>query len=1169
MENATQTPPLTASLTATQPATQQKIGQVPHGYDAWLLADFLKTHPHPALFICKDAPRMEQIKKALAFFNPDIETLDFPAWDCLPYDRVSPNATISARRMRTLCHLQSRGLQSPDHETPPSLNLTVVLTTVAGIAQKVIPRKDIASVGLSLRTGQRVDTEALYAYFARAGFVKTPTVIEAGDYAIRGGLIDIYTAGELGPVRLDFFGDMLEGIYRFDATSQRRLGAVNAIDLVPASEIIMDAQAIERFRQQYRRDFGAASRDDPLYEAISAGQKYQGVENWVGYFYESMETLFDYLPTAQVFFDDGAQSALDERWQVIDRQYQARLDATRHKTLGGIYHPAPPERLYMDRAGVESALLAGGHNKITLSLSAVDKNADNKNAAATIGRNFMPERQNKDASLFDALSAHIAEKRKNGRVIIASFSKGARDRMENLLQDHDVMGATPIDVFTDLPNKIGTLAQVVWPLEHGFETDDLTIISEQDILGERVLRKKPRKSARDMLNEATSLSAGDLVVHIDHGIGRFKSLETITAAGITRDYLLLEYAKASRLYLPVENIDLLSRYGHDRADLDALGGAAWQSKKAKLKQRIRDMAHRLIALAAQRALRKGVAFQPSESWGQFCTDFPYTETPDQLRVIDEVLDDLGSGRPMDRLICGDVGFGKTEIALRAAFITASAGAQVALIAPTTLLARQHYYSFSERFAKTGLRVAQLSRLVSAADAKLVREGVKNGTIDIVIGTHALLSKDVGFANLGLLVIDEEQKFGVAHKEKLKLLRADVHVLTLSATPIPRSLQMSLAGLRDLSIISTPPNDRLSIRTYQSEFDSVMVRQALLREHYRGGQSFYVVPRISDLPEIQAFLDENLPEVSYITAHGQMPAGELDQRMNDFYEGRYGILLATSIVENGLDIPRANTLIVHRADSFGLAQLYQIRGRVGRSKIRAYAYLTTKAGKILTTTAGKRLRILASLTELGAGFLLASQDLDLRGAGNLLGEEQSGHIREVGYELYQDMLEEEIARLKTSAGDVTAGKVSPIISLNVPVLIPQDYVADLDVRMGLYRRLSDFETRAELDDFAAELIDRFGELPDEVGILLQVVRIKALCRRAGIARFDGGEKGASVQFHNNRFANPTGLAEYIEKGRGTVKVQDNKVIVRRDWDNQERKLKGALIIARDLAGLVGD
>lgn len=466
--------------------------------------------------------------------------------------------------------------------------------------------------------------------------------------------------------------------------------------------------------------------------------------------------------------------------------------------------------------------------------------------------------------------------------------------------------------------------------------------------------------------------------------------------------------------------------------------------------------------------------------------------------------------------------------------------------------------------RRGLRVAHLSRLVSAGDARAARAGIKDGSIDVIVGTHALLAKDIGFANLGMLVIDEEQKFGVAHKEKLKSLRANVHVLTLSATPIPRSLQLSLTGLRDLSIIATPPVDRLSIRTYQSEFDPVMLRQALLREHYRDGQSFYVVPRISDLPAIEDFLREQVPEVAFVVAHGQMSPSELDKRMNDFYEGRYGVLLATSIIENGLDIPRANTLIVHRAEQFGLAQLYQIRGRVGRSKTRAYAYLTTRTGKILTATATKRLRILASLTELGAGFMLASQDMDLRGAGNLLGEEQSGHIREVGYELYQDMLESEIARLKTS-GEEDEAAVSPVINLNVPVLIPQSYIADLDVRMGLYRRLAGFETRAELDDFADELRDRFGELPAEVDILLQIVRIKGWARRAGIARLDGGERGASVQFHNNRFP-PAALAEYIDKGRGTVKLRDNKVIIRRDWADQERKLKGALIIARDLAGL---
>ncbi|MGA1613183.1 MAG: transcription-repair coupling factor, partial [Lutimaribacter sp.] len=709
----------------------------------------------------------------------------------------------------------------------------------------------------------------------------------------------------------------------------------------------------------------------------------------------------------------------------------------------------------------------------------------------------------------------------------------------------------------------------VWALEQGYETAAMTVISEQDVLGDRLIRApKKRRKADNFLTEAQSLAAGDLVVHVDHGVGRFLGLEVVTAAGAAHECLLLEYAEGAKLYLPVENIELLSRFGHEEGLLDRLGGGAWQAKKARLKERIREMAERLIRVAAERELRSAPMLEPAHhAWEAFSARFPYQETDDQLRAIEDVLADLSSGRPMDRLICGDVGFGKTEVAMRAAFVAAMAGLQVAVIAPTTLLARQHFKSFAERFRSFPLEVRALSRFVSTKEANATREGMARGTVDVVVGTHALLAKGVSFKNLGLLIIDEEQHFGVAHKERLKQLRSDVHVLTLTATPIPRTLQLSLSGVRDLSIIGTPPVDRLAIRTYVSEFDAVTIREALLREHYRGGQSFYVVPRITDLPEIETFLREQVPEVSYVVAHGQMAAGELDDRMNAFYDGKFDVLLATTIVESGLDIPTANTMIVHRSDMFGLSQLYQIRGRVGRSKTRAYAYLTTKPRAKLTPAAEKRLRVLGSLDTLGAGFALASQDLDIRGAGNLLGEEQSGQMRDVGYELYQQMLEEAIAKIRTGeleglsdAGDAWA----PQLNLGVPVLIPEDFVPDLDVRLGLYRRLSNLHSKVELEGFAAELIDRFGKLPKEVNTLLLVVRIKDMCKRAGISKLDAGPKGATLQFHNDSFASPQGLVEFIQAQNGLAKVKDNKIVVRRDWKSDADKIKGAFAIARDLA-----
>jgi len=832
-----------------------------------------------------------------------------------------------------------------------------------------------------------------------------------------------------------------------------------------------------------------------------------------------------------------------------------------------VYKPAPPETLYLDPDGWEA--VTKGMRRLQFSALPRATGPGVIDAGGRVGRNFLPERQQESVSLFGALADHIRAKLEEGPVLIASYSDGARERLTGLIEDEDLAEAIPV---TDY-GRIGRrgLHLVVWALEHGFEAPEgdgrLTVISEQDVLGDRLIRQTKRKrKAENFLTETQSLTPGDLVVHVDHGIGRYLGLEVVSAAGAAHECLVLEYAEGAKLYLPVENIELLSQYGHEEGLLDKLGGGAWQAKKARLKERIREMAERLIRVAAERELRTAPAMTPPEGmWDQFLSRFPYQETEDQLQAIEDVTEDLESGRPMDRLICGDVGFGKTEVAIRAAFLAAMSGVQVAVIAPTTLLARQHYQSFADRFRGFPVNVRALSRFVGSNEAAATRDAMAKGTADIVVGTHALLAKSVKFQNLGLLIIDEEQHFGVQHKERLKQLRTDIHVMTLTATPIPRTLQLSLSGVRELSVIGTPPVDRLSIRTYVSEFDTVTLREALLREHYRGGQSFFVVPRVADLPEIQAFLRDEVPEVSVVTAHGQMAAGELDDRMNAFYDGKYDVLLATTIVESGLDIPTANTMIVHRADMFGLSQLYQIRGRVGRSKTRAYAYLTYRPRQRLTPQAEKRLRVLGSIDTLGAGFALASQDLDIRGAGNLLGEEQSGQMREVGYELYQSMLEEQIAKIRS--GETTLvedGQWAPQINLGVPVLIPEDYVPDLDVRLGLYRRLSGLQTKVELEGFAAELIDRFGALPKEVNTLMLVVRIKAMCKRAGISHLDGGPKGATIRFHNDKFASPDGLVQFIKDQNGLAKVKDNKIVVRRDWRRDSDKIKGAFAIAQDLA-----
>ncbi|WP_417733366.1 transcription-repair coupling factor [Roseovarius sp.] len=1136
-------------------ATHITVGGAPEGFDAGLVLKEVEKTGAPVLHVARDDKRMAAMAAALRFFAPDMPVVSFPGWDCLPYDRVSPNADISATRMATLAGLV--------HGMPKRF---VLLTTLNAATQRVPAREVLRDAAFAARVGERVDEAALRGFLVRMGFTQAPTVTEPGDYALRGGIIDIFPPGEGGPVRLDLFGDILDGARRFDPASQRTTEKLDLVELAPVSEVILDEAAIRRFRQNYRIEFGAAGTDDPLYEAVSAGRKHAGVEHWLPFFHDRLETLFDYMPEATITLDDQVTPSRLARWDSIADQFETRHLALQQKTRGDtIYKPVPPGLLYLDDAAWGAA--TGARRVMQLVPLPQATGPGVIDAGGRIGRNFSPERQLENINLFSALKDHVEAKLASGPVLVASYSEGARERLEGLLEDEGLIGAVTVSDARRIGKRGLHLA--VWPLEHGFESPELTVIAEQDVLGERLIRSAGRRrKAENFLTEAQSLSAGDLVVHVDHGIGRYLGLEVITAAGAAHECLVLEYAEAARLYLPVENIELLSKYGHDEGLLDRLGGGAWQAKKARLKERIREMAERLIRVAAERALRRAPAITPEHhAWEAFAARFPYQETDDQLSAIEDVMSDLDSGRPMDRLICGDVGFGKTEVAMRAAFVAAMSGLQVAVIAPTTLLARQHYQEFAKRFRGFPVTVRPLSRFVSNAEAARTREAMAKGEADIVVGTHALLAKGIRFKNLGLLIIDEEQRFGVTHKERLKQLRSDVHVLTLTATPIPRTLQLSLSGVRDLSIIGTPPVDRLSIRTYISEFDSVTLREALLREHYRGGQSFYVVPRISDLPEIEGFLKTQVPEVSYVIAHGQMAAGELDDRMNAFYDGKYDVLLATTIVESGLDIPTANTMIIHRADMFGLSQLYQIRGRVGRSKTRAYAYLTTKPRTPLTPGAEKRLRVLGSLDTLGAGFTLASQDLDIRGAGNLLGEEQSGQMRDVGYELYQSMLEEAIAKIRSGQMEGLSeadDQWAPQINLGVPVLIPEAYVPDLDVRLGLYRRLSGLETKVELEGFAAELIDRFGKLPREVNMLMLVVRIKAMCKRAGIAKLDGGPKGATIQFHNDKFASPQGLVEFISDQRGLAKVRDNKIVVRRDWKGETDRIKGAFAIARDLA-----
>jgi transcription-repair coupling factor (superfamily II helicase) len=1138
----------------------------PEGFDALVVADIARARKGVVVFVARDGARATAFEGGLAFFAPDLPVLTVPSWDCLPYDRIGPSAGVGAARMAALSALANRkpGVAEP----------LVVIVTAPAMVQRVPPRTAIAAASYRARTGRDIEIADLERYFAVNGYVRASTVSEKGEFAIRGGVIDVFPPGAEEPVRLDLFGDTLESIRAFDPETQRSTKQLHSVDLLPVSEALLDAAAVSRFRNRYTAEFGVAG-DDPLYATVSEGGRRAGMEHWLPLFYERMETLFDYVgPEALIALDHLVPEARDERLAMIADAYDARTEAA--KTKGGtLYRALPPDQLYLTAEEWEQRLAAAPSRRF--SPFQREESAHIVDLGAKAGRSFSAERAQDSVNLFEAVADHAKALGKAGkRVLFASWSDGSSDRLSTMLGDHGLKGIRFAKDWPDaqgfgVPGAKGKPPQrVVLPVDAGFETAEMAVISETDILGDRLARPRKRRRAANFLAEATSLTPGDLVVHIDHGIGRYEGLKTLEVQEAPHDCLDIQYGGEARLYLPVENIDLLTRYGAESegVQLDRLGGAQWQARKAKAKQRLREMAEGLIKIAAARALKSTEEIDPPHGlFDEFCARFPYEETEDQLNAISDVLSDLSSGKPMDRLICGDVGFGKTEVALRAAFIMAMSGKQVAVVCPTTLLARQHFKTFSERFAGWPVKVRRLSRLVPAKEAAETREALKNGEVEIIVGTHAILSSQVSFKDLGLVVVDEEQHFGVKHKEKLKALRADVHMLTLTATPIPRTLQMALSGIREMSIIATPPVDRLAVRTYVAPNDPVMVREALLREKYRGGQAYYVVPRIADLPEIERFLREQAPEVRFVVGHGQMAPTQLEEVMSAFYDGQYDVLLSTTIVESGLDIPAANTLIVHRADMFGLSQLYQIRGRVGRAKTRAYAYLTTPTEKPITLSAEKRLKVLQSLDSLGAGFQLASHDLDIRGGGNLLGDEQSGHIKEIGVELYQQMLEDAVAELRAGGAQAIVDERgwSPQINAGAAVLIPEEYVPDLNVRLAMYRRLSEAERLEDREALAAELIDRFGPLPPEAGQLLKVVGIKGLCREANVSKIDIGPKGAVVTFRNDSFPNPMGLVAMVQRRPQDWRLRpDQKLVVKGEWDTSEARLGAAERILRELA-----
>ena len=1153
----------------------------------WLLIQRLFQQPSlnergtRLLHVAPDAEAMMRLQKVLEVIAPTIPCHIFPEWDTFPYDHASPSILIQGARTRTLQALSAGNPQTD----------LIVLTTLPSLLQRVLPphTEEIASGHLAV--GQEIQRDQLSHLLLGYGFCKVTTVREPGEYAFRGNIIDLFLPGSLHAsqvkaIRLDLFGDTIESIRTLDPLTQRSTTPIQSCSLTPFKELLLTPERIQSFRRQYRQLFGAEAVHDQRYQDITNNILPRGGEQWLPLFFDTpLSTLLSYFSGTNdlISLYDGWEKQAADIGDQIQAHYESRTAPVSKKitsstqTLIAPYRPVPPALMYAELATLHEALPPS-----TLTIGTFQR----QDTPALGFKNHLPFPLQKTAQALDTLDAMMRESQNQQPTtttamgsthpfILCSHTPGRAHTLQRLFKERSditIPLLTP-DVFFQPPSKEATplpaLSVMVLPLAQGFIAPNYTVIADTPFISAPVLSPQKRRArTQNFIAEVSGLMPDDLIVHEEHGVGQFKGLVPLTIEGVLRDFMELFYADGDKLYLPVENLELLTRYGSadTLAPLDQLGAKSWQRRKAKAKGRIKIAAASLMKLAARRATKQAPMFSLcDQEYEAFVNGFPFTETGDQARAIDDVLADLSKGIPMDRLICGDVGFGKTEVALRAAFTVAAGGKQVALIVPTTLLCRQHSRTFTARFKDTGLTLATLSRLTPPADVQAIKVDMAAGKIDILIGTHSLFSESVAYHNLGLVIIDEEQHFGVGQKEKLKNLCHNVHMLTMTATPIPRTLQLSLSGVREMSLITTPPVDRHAIHTFVGPLDPLMLKEALLREHHRQGQSFVVCPRVSDIAIMAKKLSTLVPTLRVLIAHGQMSSTALDDVMNAFENREADILLATNIIESGIDISTANTLIVHRSNLFGLGQLYQIRGRIGRSQTRGYAYLTWPETEKLTTHATKRLDVMQTLDRLGAGFQLASYDMDIRGAGNIVGDEQSGHIKEVGVELYQHMLQEAIDELRADARlqgntavkaemDLRGKDWSPQLNLGVSYIIPETYLKDPEVRISFYRRLAKAEAQDEIPPIIEELVDRFGPLPIAVEKLLQVIHLKILCRRAHVSNLDVGSKGILVTFHENCFPGVTKLMGYVQQESGAVKVRpDQKLFVSANLKMPEKRL----------------
>lgn len=1140
----------------------QTLHQGIRGLEPFFVAHKAFSKSPLCVYILTDDTKLDLTAETLRFLNPTKTIHIFHAWDVVPYDRASPNKELMAERAQVL-EMLSSGIA--DH--------SILLTTITALTQKIPPLGGINTLTPILRSGDTLDLDTLQNQLQVKGYRRVNVVREPGEYSIRGSIIDIFPAGESDPYRLDLFGDVIEFIKRFDPTTQRSGNTIDQLSLGNTSELLLSEENVKNFRQNFVELFGSNATKSDLYQAISASQSTIGMEHLIPLFYEELQTVFDLLPSESIIFlDEQWQASLDARSDLIQTHFKARLpDSLTTKADINSYFAVPPTLMFLSTETFKEKIDQFSHFTFDRFQPDASKESHFKEGILTLTPKFSDKKDSEH--LHQNVGNYIRSKNAQNKTVILAVTSSSAET--SLIQGLKAQNLSPVLAPTiSMIDASHELYICPLSLEQGFETATHVFLTEEDIFGEKQSRPyKRKKKASLFIKTFQSLSVGDYVVHRDHGIGKYDGLITLMINDLPHDCLCVIYSNDDKIFVPVENLEVLTRYGSDdtAVQLDRLGIASWQTRKAKVKKNLLAIANHLVKIAAERKAQQGPICHPmSGLYDVFCGKFPYVETDDQMRAIEDCLSDLESGTPMDRLICGDVGFGKTEVAMRAAAVVALQGYQVALIAPTTLLAHQHNKNFQTRFDGFALKVEHLSRLTPKSAVPLIHKEIEAGRTSIVIGTHSIFSDSIKFNNLGLVIIDEEQHFGVKQKEKLKKLYPNVHVLTLSATPIPRTLQLSLSGVRDLSIIATPPVDRMAVNTFVLPFDDLIIKEALMREKFRQGQSFYVSPRIEYLTALYEKLQTLTPELKIAVAHGQMPPKHLEKIMLSFHNQEYDVLLATNIIESGLDIPRVNTIIIDRSDLFGLSQLYQLRGRVGRSKTRAYAYLTIPAQKLLSDKSLKRLEVMQTLDTLGAGFQLASYDMDIRGAGNILGEEQSGHIREVGVELYQQLLEEAVNEIQhaDSPNNQAFEQWTPQLNLNLPVLIPDSYVTDLSSRLELYQRIAQIQEVDEIEDLHAELLDRYGQIPEAFLNLLSIIDLKVLSKKAHIDKVDVGQKGVVISFYKNLFPSPEKLIHHIQSHHGIMRLrQDHKLVVITNWLTHEDKMKGLRQILSSLRSLV--